>query len=146
MTIEQYITCKELSTVIIALIQDKTMPDSFNTGLKTLIPDLADDILSISVNFDCPCKAKIAAHIFLYPKIWAEYIYNYGIKNNLKNKFDELLTKITTEPLLTLSGKVASTTIEEWSDFVKQIYEEGYQFYNFSVVKDKDNKLLVFFM
>jgi hypothetical protein len=146
MTKEQYIACKELSNVALHLIQDKTIPDSFNTGLKLIIPDLSDDILSVSVNFDCPCKSKIAAHIFLYPEIWAEYIYEYGAQNNLKDKFDQLVSKTVTEDLPSLSGKIASTTVEEWEDFVKQIYNDGYQFYNFSVVKEKDNKLLVFFM
>jgi hypothetical protein len=147
MTKEQYINCKELGNTVINLIQDKTMPDSFNTGLKHLVPDLSNDILSVSVNFDCPCKSKIAAHVFLYPEVWAEYVYNYGIQNNLKDKFDELISKTATiEDLPSLSGKIASTTIEEWSDFVKQIYNEGYQFYNFSVVKENDNKLLIFFM
>lgn len=147
MTKDQYRTCKELSTVIFDLLRDQTIPDSFLTGLRQLIPDLSDDILSASINFDCPCRAKIAAHIFIYPHIWADYIFQYGLDNNLKEKFDALvvnfINKLDSRP--SLSGKIASTTIEEWSEFVKQIYNEGYQFYNFSVVKEND-KLLVFFI
>lgn len=145
MTKEQYRDCKELSTVIFNLLQDKALPNNFIDGLRQLVPDLSDDILSASVNQDCPCKAKIAAHIFIYPSVWADYLYNYGVKHNCKDKFDKIISDINTEPLPSLSGKIAETTIEEWEEFVKQIYNERYQFYNFSVVKEGD-KLLVFFM
>lgn len=147
MTKEQYRSCQGLSSVITDLIYDKTLSESFVHGLKALIPDLADEILSTSINFDCPCKAKISAHIFVYPNIWADYIFQYGLDNNLKDKFDILIANSVNEldNRPSLSGKIASTSVKEWEEFVKQIYNDGYQFYNFSVVKEGD-KLLVFFM
>lgn len=147
MTKEQYRSCRGLSSVIADLIHDKTLPESFVNGLRALIPDLAEEILSTSINFDCPCKAKISAHAFVYPNIWADYIFQYGLDNNLKDKFDVLIANSVNEldNRPSLSGKIASTSVKEWEEFVKQIYNDGYQFYNFSVVKEGD-KLLVFFM
>jgi hypothetical protein len=118
--------------------------NNFVNEFSELAPEIANEILSFSLDSNCSCSEKLSLYIKLYKEKCGEFLYNFCIKNNsvdpLKSLFD---IENLIENNVHLSGKIAKTKISDWESFSKKIEFATYR--GFSVL-EKGDDLLVFFL
>lgn len=117
--------------------------DPFKQKLIALIPELESDIESASKNENCSCKNSIISYINDNKDSYLEFLYDFLILDGTFS--DYIVTLENYDLFFDYSGKIAKTSIQEWSDFSKQIKKENAVYNGFSVIKD-GNDLLVFFL
>lgn len=142
--------------VVISLIKNKDIPDSFNKELEQKFPEISNELLSSSLVENCSCDKKIFAHIILKADEWVNFLHDFNSTNNISdfileavNKEEDLVAEQKERMLqenskINLSGKIAKTSIDDWKDFSQKI-NETCTFKSFSVIKDNNN-ILVFFL
>jgi hypothetical protein len=133
-------TEKDYNHAVILLLQNNTL---FKDNFIASFPQIEADIQSASVNKDCSCKNKVFNFIDQNKDEFNDFLYDFLIKNDLFVTFIEYLNSI---PIYKdYSGKIAKTSISEWSNFTNNLINDNAQFRSFSLIKDGDD-LLVFFI
>jgi hypothetical protein len=120
----------------------ETLKNSFVTAFQENAPQIANEILTLSLDPSCDCVNKIRLYVKVYPTQCVEILQNFITQNNLFDLLNSLYNAIEKNIPLVLSGKVAVTTIEGWSDFAKKIQSTVYSSFSTSLSGDK---VLVFF-
>lgn len=103
------------------------------------IPDIEADLVSARENPNCSCVSKIKEYVRCNIAKCSEHLSNYS------EQYDVVLELKDNTPRTELSGKVAKTTISEWSDFCKELNSMNPIYKSCSVAKDGDD-LHVFFL
>ena len=114
----------------------------FQHELIKFIPDMEADIRSSSVNKDCTCTTRLKTHVLNNADLFIDFL-TLKIEEGVLNIDFEYIQR--TFKIEDLSGRVAKTTISEWSNFVKTIKSGNNTYGSFSLLKDGDD-ILVFFM
>jgi hypothetical protein len=139
----------EFVELVYALIRDQKDAKKFREELAILLPQLENEIITFTANADCSCKDKIRSYVVVYRDKVTELVINFVKNNNLSEYVLELQTNIAkntnTVESVSISGKVAKTTVEEWKDFAQEVSKDEYYYRGFSVVKEGSD-LLVFFI
>lgn len=149
-----------LFNIINSLMRDKKTAANFNKEFAAVMPDIENEILTYSIDENCSCREKIKAYAIVYKAELIDFIINFTTKHSLseyivvlydklKEEFEkqgQLIVEATEEGMpLSVSGKIAKTTITDWKQFADEIKNLNLHYKAFSVVKEKD-ELLVFFL
>lgn len=150
MTTQELLNYPLLEQLVLELINPSYGID-FKNILKEKAIDISDDIESASKNSQCECRNKISSFVTVYPLKAVGAIVNY-IENFTDGniKVEEAKNVVETHmssdrSVIHYGGKVAKTTIAEWSEFCDKIYKENGTFKGFSVVKEGSD-IFVFFI
>ena len=141
MTLEDFKTLKKDHAIASIKLLERN--DPFKQKLIKLIPELESDIESASKNENCSCKNSIVSYINKNKESYLEFLYDFLVLDGTFSDYIVILENY--ELYFDYSGKIAKTSIQEWSDFSKQIKKENAIYNGFSVIKD-GNDLLVFFL
>ena len=125
-----------------AFIEEIKASDKFRKHFIAFEPNLEADIISASIHDNCSCKGRIKEYINTNLDKCVDFIVNYEIDNGIILDFDVYEKKYDRE---IFSGKIAKTTIKEWSSFCEELNKKNPAYNHISVTKDGDD-LYVFFV
>jgi hypothetical protein len=139
----------EFIELIYALIRDQKDAKKFREDLAILFPQLENEIITFTANANCSCKDKIKSYVVVYKEKVIELVVNFIKNNNLEEYVSDLwVNAIKNANVLegvSISGKIAKTTIKDWEQFAQDMLNEKNYFTGFAIVKEGDD-LLVFFL
>jgi len=139
----------EFIELIYALIRDQKDAKKFREDLVILLPQIENEIITFTANADCSCKDKIKSYVVVYKDKVIELVVNFIENNNLEeyvfNLWTNTIKNVNTFEGVSVSGKIAKTTVKEWEQFAQDMLKEKTYYNGFTVVKE-GNDLLVFFL
>lgn len=112
---------------------------NFHQYLVERLPNIQADLVSARGNRNCSCVSEIKEYVRCNIEKCSEHISNYA------EQYDIVLELKDNTPKTQLSGKVAKTTISEWSAFCEELNGMNPIYKSCSVTKD-GNDLHVFFL
>lgn len=116
---------------------------TFKDEFKTFAPSIESDIESSSLYSNCSCNNTIKNFVRANRDACINFLCDY-LKERPHIHLDlEMINEKYTPNII--SGRIAKTSIKEWSDFCKKMKESNASYTSFSVFKDGDD-LLVFFL
>jgi hypothetical protein len=118
----------------------ETLKNKFVNEFQQFAPQIASEILSLSLDGSCDCKNTVSLYVNLYEKQCTQFIENFVAENNLFSTVSDIVKALN--GVINLSGKVAVTTISEWADFATKIQNGNYR--SISTTLSGDN-VIVFF-
>jgi hypothetical protein len=141
MTLETLQAYNPISNVFVGMLQLSGV-DDFVTKFQTFAPYISAEIVSYYYDNSCSCKSQIVLYTELYRNTSIEFLYNYATENNIGELFDSIMVN-SLAPIVSLTGKVASTTIDKWGDFAARVANAEFKTFSTTISGDK---VLVFFV
>lgn len=129
MTKEEIINSRSLSSVVIALI---TIDSSFKDSLKKEALSIASDIESAATNPNCTCRNKVVNYVIMNSTQVGALVYDFAQKTNTMENVKQLFLTSTPPEGPNVSGRVAKTTIKDWTEFAKKVIDENLRFRHMS--------------
>ena len=134
-----------LGAVFLELIKPN-YGDQFREKFKNLAKIISVDIESASLNPNCSCAQKIRDYVSLYKNDCVDFLLLDAEQTNRQELIEKIAKDNEYKPsLIDYRGKIAKTTMSEWTNFYETISKENGAFRNFSVVKEGDD-VYVFFL
>lgn len=128
-----------LPKVFLELINNR----EFKTQFQANCPEIYADIESAYNNPNCSCRAKIEAYINKN----REKVYPFLKLFLESNKIDLDLASIEQKYKMTpYVGKTEVIKISEWSSYVENLTKIKAAFRNFSVIKEDEEHIRIFFL
>jgi len=133
LTQDQLTTLTELSarslgdtfiTFITTNILNDTLKNTFIADFQQFAPQIANEILSLSLDSNCSCANTVKLYVSIYNETCDNFLKKFIIDNNLFSVINNYMRPFL--DLVNLSGKVAVTTISQWASFVNSIKYTSY--------------------
>jgi hypothetical protein len=145
MTKEQIFDGGYLYKLPLFLLSNENFRETFKDFLKTKYDNVAADIEVLAYNTSCTCKTKVQSEIFKDIDLLYNNIIEYT--ESLNTTIDYIIEQLLPTLPVVLTGKILKTTIENWEKFSQEIRDLTQDnIGNFSIVKEPDGSLLVFFI
>ena len=144
MNTEQLITYQYLVELPVNLLTDNEHKQPFKNAFQSIATEIYADIESLTLNgASCSCAKKVKEYVTNNKQKVAELIVRYfESQNKLLDEFVQNFQALINPA--SLSGKILKTTVAKWQEFSLEINK--YTFRSFSIVKENENDLYVFFL
>jgi len=142
MTYKELADYTPFSQIVLTILPLLSADDQFITDFQTFAPYISSDIVSYIFDPSCSCKSKVMLYSELYLKETSSFLYNYVSSNDLMDLLDSVVVKSTIQYAVNIAGKVAVTTIPEWTEFTVKASSAQYNSYSVALSGDK---VIVFF-
>ena len=142
MTKDEIIDSPLLSAVVLSLL---TIDSKFKDALKDVAPTIAADIESASTNPNCTCRNRVNTYVTMNTGAVGTLLFQYSVDNKLQENIKNLFNSTSPLPGQSASGRVAKTTIKDWSEFVRGIQRSNLSFTHMSTSIVGDD-VYVFFL
>lgn len=117
--------------------------ETFKLNFQAFAPQIYADIENASTNPSCSCRSKIEKYVLDRRESCTEFLNNFITQNNLTIDISQIESKYKTTSYI---GKVVDVKISEWEQFSKQLLEQKAMFRSFSVMKEDEDAIKVFFL
>jgi hypothetical protein len=139
--IQQYGQPIQIVTALMSL--SSLSANSFTQDFITFAPYISSSIIDYANDNNSILLSNINFYLLLYKQECSNFIYNYLSANKLEYVAEQVMASDVYVKNLSLTGKVASTTVDDWFNFAQTVNQATFKSFSTALSGDQ---LLVFFM